>query len=185
MMTKKGLMIWASRTMLLLAALSLVLFQACKDKDDDDNNNTPAVDPYTGFYTYGSASFVNDETIIIGQDTLFFPAGSDASAFVQPGLLGSAPCQDPANAALELRSNFESYYACLNESNSLKQGTWAVSPDRKTITLNLQNPVVFAVFIENVTLQNNVLQGVITNLIIPGTIPPKIVQTNITFNKVQ
>ncbi len=185
MMKKSSLLVKVSRLMMLLAMVSLVVFQACKDDDDDDdNNNTPAVDPYSGFYKFTSASFVNTDTIIIGQDTTIYQPGDDASIYVATGLLGLAPCQDQDNAALELRSNFESFYACLNETNSLKQGTWGVSPDRTVLTLNITNPAPFSVIINDVTLQNNVLTGIIANLPIVSGVTYKFVTVNTTFNKV-
>jgi len=185
MMKKNAIFRYAMQFMVVFALMSLVFVQSCKDKDDDDDNGGTTVDPYSGFYKFISATFNNTDTIIFGQDTMIYQPGDDASIYVANGLLGLAPCQDQANAALELRSNFESYYACINEPNSLKQGTWAVSADRKILTLNITNPAPFAVTIANVQLQNNVLTGTITNLpIVSGTVY-KFVSVNTTFNKVQ
>lgn len=151
--------------------IAVVLLQACKDDEDDTNTNGgnggTTDDPLVGFYQFVSAEFNEEITIVVDTDTVDYVPGDDAAPYVQGGLFGSAPCQDPQNAALELRNNFEAYYACLNEPNELKMGTWDLSDTRTKLFLNISNPGPFQVIIDDVDLSQNILTGDITNLPVP------------------
>ena len=132
---------------------------------DDDGEETPEVEPLVGTYTFRSATFVNGVTITIDGQEITFPEGTDATVFVEGGLLGSAPCDDPENAALELRENGQGFLVCIGEDNEEQAGTWEVDHESEEITLLITNlaPVPVTVLIEDFTLENNVLSGRVSN----------------------
>ena len=130
---------------------------------EDDGGEMPEVDPLVGTYTFKSAKFINEVKITINGQEITFSAGADATAFVSGGLLGAAPCDDPTNAALELRENGEGYFVCIGETNEEKAGSWEVDDDRTEITITLTNPVPTSVIVEDFELTNDVLKGRINN----------------------
>jgi hypothetical protein len=124
---------------LILAALVLLLV-SCDKKDEE-------VDELVGTYVFASATFNDTVYIIIQDNEVEFLPGSDAADFVGPGLLASAPCTDPQNAAIELNSDGKANYACLNETNKEQMGVWSINGDRTILTLTLSNPAPFALII--------------------------------------
>lgn len=152
--------------------LSLFLFMAsllilsCKDDDDDNDVNPVPVNPLSGTYSFISASFEKAVTVVVNGDTNNYQIGDDASIFVGGGLLGAAPCDNPENAALELRSDYTSYYVCLGEENEDQQGTWA-SEVETSLSLFISNPQDFVVVIYDIVLTDIKLTGVIDPLPLP------------------
>ena len=53
------------------------------------------------------------------------------------GLLDEAPCTNPENGAVELKSNKQLFFVCIGESNSEQAGTWDVNDDRTELSLIL------------------------------------------------
>jgi len=154
-----------SAFIVLMASLVIL---ACKKDDDDETPNTPApVNPLTGTYAFIAATFIDPVTVIVNGDTNDYAAGDDAFLFVGGGLLGAAPCDNADNAALQLRSDFTSFYVCQNESNESQQGTWSVNADNTTLSLNISNPADFLVAITDVVKENGELTGVIPFLPLP------------------
>lgn len=144
-------------SVLLLFSFGLL---SCKE---DEGEETPEVDPLVGTYTFQSATFVNEITITLdGQETTF-QAGADATTFVAVGLLREAPCDDPTNAALELRENGQGFFVCRDETNEEQAGTWEVNDARTQITLLITNPAPLTVLIEDFELSNNILSGRVSN----------------------
>ncbi len=153
---------------LALIVMAIMVIAACKK--DDDNENTPPpppVHPFVGTYLFNSATFNDPITVIINGDTTHFQTGDDASLFVGGGLLGSAPCDNADNAALNLRADFTSWYICQNESNEAQQGTWETNDNNTLLKLNISNPANFVVNITYVDLTGNILSGTIPTLPMP------------------
>ena len=166
---------------------------SCDNKDDDEP------DPLVGTYVFSGATF--GETVDINyQDFLVtFNPGEDASVFVSNGLLGAAPCDDSTNAAIEFRQNGTTYYVCLNETNESQMGTWAISPDRSTLTLNISNPRILSLDIANVNITETSISGTVENFPLPLTTaaelgaligdPPspnfQVKEVNVSFTRIQ
>jgi P pilus assembly chaperone PapD len=93
--------------------------------------------------------------------------GTDASFVVSEGLLGAAPCDDSTNAAVELKSDGKTFYACLNETNEAQMGTWLINTDRTILTLNISNPQPFALTISDLTITANSFSGTVENFPLP------------------
>ncbi len=153
---------------LILILMAVVVIAACKKDDDDNNNNPPApVNPFVGTYTFISSTFNDPITVIVNGDTIHYQPGDDAFMFVGGGLLGSAPCDNPDNAALELRADLTSWYVCQGESNETQQGTWEVENNPPLLTLFIANPANFVVNITNLDLTDNKMTGNIPLLPMP------------------
>jgi hypothetical protein len=52
---------------------------------------------------------------------------------VVEGFLEAAPCDDPANAAVDLRDTNELFLVCDGEAGEPKVGTWTVKPIKITM----------------------------------------------------
>jgi hypothetical protein len=102
---------------------------------------------------------------VIGDITI--PAGNDASLIVSEGLLGAAPCDDPLNAAVELKSDGKTYYTCRNETNEEQMGTWLINTERTILTLNISNPQAFALTISGLLITANSFSGTVENFPLP------------------
>lgn len=154
---------------LLMAALVIT---AC-NKDDEEETPDPTPNPPTleeqlvGTYTFTSATFNNQVTMTNNGVPITFEAGADAYQFVGEGLLGSAPCDNADNAAMELKADFTAYYACLNENNESQMGTWSVNEDDAILTLNMTDPLPFSIPITQIVLTETKLTGVIEQLPVP------------------
>jgi len=148
-------------------SLALVVIGACKKDEYDENTPPSTVNPLVGTYTFIAATFDNPITVIINGDTNNYQANDDASLFVGGGLLGAAPCDDSTHAALQLRTDFTSWYICQGESNEAQQGTWEALGDNTILKLNIANPANFQVGIEEIDLSNNMLRGKIVTMPMP------------------
>ncbi len=137
-----------------------IAFFSCSEDEGDDE---PQVEPLVGKYTFRSATFENEITIKINGQDITFPAGGDATSYVAGGLFGAAPCNDPNNAALELRENGQGFFVCIGETNEIQGGRWEVNDERTQITLFITNPAPVTVLIENFTLANSILSGRVSN----------------------
>jgi hypothetical protein len=174
---------------LILAALVLLLV-SCDKKTEE-------VDELVGTYVFASASFNDTVYIIIQDNQVEFLPGSDAAAFVGPGLLSSAPCENPQNAAIELSSDGKANYACLNETNKEQMGVWSINADRTILTLTLSNPAPFALTISGLEITANSFSGTVENFPLPinagydlGAMLPgaiinyQVASVDLTFNRV-
>lgn len=180
----------------LILLMAVVVIAACK-KDDDDDNTTPTPSPPTleeqivGTYTFVSATFNSPITMTNNGEPLEFAAGDDAYQFVGEGLLGSAPCNNPDNAALELKADFTAFYVCIDETNESQMGTWAVDPDEMVMTLNMTEPLPFSIPISSIEVTDTQLSGNIVQLPVPiemtepvGILNMQMANVYIEFNKV-
>lgn len=149
--------------------LALFVTMACKKDDDGDDNNTPPPEenPLVGTYTFIDATFDEPITVIVNGDTNHYQVGDNAYQFVGGGLLGAAPCDNADNAALQLRSDFTSWYVCQGESNELQQGTWESLADNTVLKLYISIPADFVVSIGITELTDTMLKGKILALPMP------------------
>ena len=173
---------------LMFLLMAVLVMSACNKDDDDTNDSNPTTPTLTeqivGTYTFGSAIFNNPIIIHNAGDTTFYEAGDDASQFVEGGLLGAAPCDNADNAALDLRSNFTSFYVCIGESNELQMGTWALDEATLKLSLNITNPAPFSIPMEDIDLTDDVLTGQMTLLPVPKDMSQPISALNIQFANV-
>lgn len=155
-------------TRLSFVLIAILLVSACKKDEENDDNTPPApVNPLVNTYIFISATFNEPITVIVNGDTNNYQAGDNAYQFVGGGLLGAAPCDNADNAALQLRSDYTSWYVCQNENNESQQGTWEAKLDNTILTLNISDPADFVVHITEVVLADNKLSGNISSLPMP------------------
>ena len=175
---------------LFLAVLALLMVSC--DKNDNGNGNSLA-----GTYVFTSATFNDTVHITISDTEVQFLPGSDGSAFVGPGLLSSAPCDNSENAAIQLQEDGVSNYVCLTESNVEQMGTWTVNSDQTQLSLNISNPQPFALTITDLDITATTLTGTVGNFPLPidaskelGAMLPgsvinyQIASVSLTFSKV-
>lgn len=175
-----------------LALLSISFIVTSCDKNDDKEP-----DPLVGTYIFSGATFGDIVNIKIQDIYVTFVPGNNASLFVSEGLLGAAPCDDSTNAAIEFRENGKSYYVCLTETNESQMGTWIISTDRATFTLNISNPRILALDIVDVSITATSIAGTVENFplplttsaalgeILPGGLPNfQVAKVNVTFTRV-
>lgn len=154
------------RTFLKLIAgtfvLGLTFIMSCDSGSDDP----PTPEPYdlSGVYTFKKATL--QTTLNIPGIPIPIPAGRDITDEMAGGLLAEAPCKDPDNGAVELKSNNKLFFACIGEDNELDAGTWSVDGDYTELTLNLSiSTGNLALIIGDLTIDedNDVISGKITN----------------------
>ena len=143
-------------------SLAGLLGVASCSKDDEKK-----VDQIVGTYTFTSAEFNEAVTIIIQDNPVEFASGSDASQFVGPAILGAAPCDNPENAAVDLRANGTAFYACVNEVNEDQMGTWTINDERTILYISISNPQPFALTITDLTVSSTSFTGTVTNFPLP------------------
>lgn len=174
----------------LIMAVTFLLLLSCEEKKEE-------VDVLVGSYVFTSATFNETVSITIDQVKVEFLPGSDASAFVGPGIVGAAPCDDLQNAAIELKSDGTTYYICLGETNQVQMGTWSINSARTTLTLNISNPQTFSLNIINLEVTASSFSGTVENFPLPidagvelgGSLPGglvnyQIASVDVTFTKV-
>jgi len=145
----------------LMGLAGLLIFASCS-KDDEEK-----VDEIVGTYAFTSAEFNDAVTITIQDYPVEFAAGSDASQFVGPAILGAAPCDNPENAAVDLRANGTAFYACVGEMNEEQAGTWTINEERTILYISISNPQIFALTINNLTVSSTIFSGTVTNFPLP------------------
>jgi hypothetical protein len=146
----------------LFLAVCAMLLATCEKKDGEE------VDPLVGTYTFTSAT-LNDTVkmkVPVYGDIILLP-GTDASLFVSEGLLGAAPCDDSTNAAVELKNDGKTYYACLNEDNEEQMGTWLINTERTELILNISNPQPFSLNLSNLNITPSKFSGTVENFPLP------------------
>jgi hypothetical protein len=146
----------------LMPAVIGLLLVTCDKKDEE------TIDPLVGTYTFTSATFNDTVRMKVPSfgDIILLP-GTNGSDFVTQGLLGAAPCDDPANAAVELRNDGKTFYACRNEDNEAQMGTWLINTDRDILTLNISNPQPFSLTITGLNISGNAFSGTVENFPLP------------------
>ena len=174
---------------IILVAMAVMTF-SCEDDPKE-------IDPLVGTYVFTSATFNDTVPIKIQQMDMTFLPGSDAGDFVGPGLLGAAPCDNPENAAIELKDDGTSYYACLTEETPEQMGTWSINTDRTILTLNISVPQIFSLNISDLDIKTTSFGGIVENFplprdasvelgaILPGGIPNyQVASVDVMFTKV-
>ncbi len=174
---------------LIMAATTLLLF-SCEEKKEE-------IDALVGNYVFTSATFNESVSILIQQAEVEFPQGSDASAFVGPGIVGAAPCDNLQNAAIELKADGTTYYICMGETNQAQMGTWSINSARTILTLNISNPQTFSLSIIELQVTASSFSGTVENFPLPldagvelgGSLPGGLVNyqtasVDVTFTKV-
>jgi len=157
---------------ILIAVLCLIpMFTVSCDEDENGEE-----DPMVGKYTFTSAIFNDSVSIKVEGTYIQFIPGSDASQFVRSGILKAAPCDDMANAAVDLKSNGQTYYICLGETNEDQMGTWVINSDRTVLTFNISNPQTLALIIGELVISETQFDGTVENF-------PFVVDTDYEFGE--
>ena len=146
----------------LFISVFALLMVTCEKKKDE------VVDPLVGTYTFTSATFndtIRMKVPVYGHITIM--PGTDASLFVGDALLGAAPCDDSLNAAVELKSDGKTFYACRNETNEAQMGTWLINTERTVLQLNISNPQAFQLTISDLNITSNAFSGTVENFPLP------------------
>jgi hypothetical protein len=152
--------------------VGLMFLSAC-DKDDDD---VKAYE-WPGVYIFEKATLQTDISFDLDLSSLGFgvipvskTAPSDITDEMAGGLLATAPCTDPANGAVELKSNNELFFDCRSENSELKAGNWNYDDANKKLSLSLASPPLpvppgINLVIENVIVNetNNSIKGTIND----------------------
>jgi hypothetical protein len=154
---KKKSVIKVSGILISMLCLVPVFTISC---DNDENGD---VDPLVGKYTFTSATFNDTVNVKVDGTYYQFLPGSDASQFVRNGILKAAPCDDMANAAVDLRSNGQNFYICLGETNEEQMGTWVINSDRTVLTFNISNPQSLALIIKDLVVSETQFDGTVEN----------------------
>lgn len=123
--------IWTVVTGSMMVALLFTV--GCDDGGGDDPE--PELYDLSGVYIFEEA--ILQTTINIPGLPIPIPAGTDITDEMAGGLLAEAPCKDPENGAVELKSDKKLFFTCRNEDNELSAGTWNVDDDYTELTLNL------------------------------------------------
>ncbi|MDZ7604111.1 MAG: hypothetical protein U5K79_00660 [Cyclobacteriaceae bacterium] len=156
--------------------LSLGFVFSCDNGDDEPDPETWV---WPGVYTFNKA--ILQTALTVPGVPITIPAGSDITAQMAGGLLANAPCTNPANGAVELKSNNKLFFHCLTETNELDAGTWEYKDADKSLDLNMASPPLPAALqlkIQDVTtdLDTDIVAGSITNFpltkdLVSGMIP--------------
>ena len=156
-------------SLLLGLSISMIfLFSGC----GDDGENPAEPETLEGIYQMSKVVLTQDYKI--GEITIV-PAGTDITLLAADGILEAAPCDNPANAAVDLRDTGELFLVCNGESGELKVGTWSENASLTTLSLNLSSPP----FPQNLQLNvTNITRnaGSITGEINPLTLPPDAIE---------
>lgn len=162
--------------------LSLVFMMSCSSGDE---NPQPDLYEIPGVYTFKKAVLQTTVTIA----GIPFNKGKEITDEMAKGLLAEAPCDDPNNGAVELKSDMKLFFSCLNETNEEQAGTWSVNGDTTSLSLNLASPPLPSALqlkLSNVEIDktNDVISGNILNFpltpdLIAGFLPSSLTQAQI------
>jgi hypothetical protein len=179
---------------IMISVLTLIpLFTVSCDSDENGE-----ADPLVGKYTFTSATFNVAVGVKVEGIFMQFEPEDDASLFVRNGILKAAPCDNMENAAVDLRSNGQSYYICLGETNEEQMGTWVINKDRTVLTFNISNPQPLALTISELVITETRFDGTVENFPLPldnaydlgeqipgGQYNLQIKSVDVTFTKVE
>ena len=106
----------------------------------DNGGSDPKPEEWTwpGVYTFNKA-ILQTEFMVPGTP-ITLPKGYDMTDEMAGGLLANAPCDNPANGAVELKSNNKLFFHCITETNELDAGTWEYKDATKALDLNMASP---------------------------------------------
>ena len=161
--SKKTLTKLFSILMLFSLSMGSLFLVSCSDEDQ------PASEEYdlSGTYQIQKATLTSGGPQIAA--ALGIPANlipTDITAQMSAAFLGEAPCTNPANGAVNLRSNLELFFSCIGETNQAKTGTWSVNSQRTELNLNLSvSTGNFALILTelNINEATNVVGGNLNN----------------------
>jgi hypothetical protein len=148
---------------ILISVLTLILLFTVSCNNDENGDE----DPLVGKYTFTSATFNDTVNVKVDGNYIQFLPESDASQFVRNGILKAAPCDNLANAAVDLRSNGQNYYICIGETNEEQMGTWVINSDRTILTFNISNPQSLALIIADLVITETQFDGTVENFPFP------------------
>jgi len=160
----------------VVLVLSLGLAISC---DNGSSDPKPETWTWPGIYTFNKAILQTAFTVPGTPITL--PKGTDITEQMAGGLLANAPCDNPVNGSVELKSNNKLFFHCLTETNELDAGTWEYKEATKALDLNMASPPLPAALqlkIQDVTtdLDTDIVAGSIisfplTKDLVAGMIP--------------
>lgn len=161
--SKKTLTKLFSILMLFSLSMGSLFLVSCSDDDQ------PATEEYdlSGNYKIQKATLTSGAAQIaaaLGIPVSLIP--TDITAQMSGAFLGEAPCTNPANGAVNLRSNLELFFVCIGETNQAKTGTWSVNSQRTELSLNLSvSTGNFALVVSDLQIDeaNDVVSGNINN----------------------
>lgn len=124
----------ASRSILASTCIIALFFAMSCDTGSDPE---PELYDLSGVYTFKEA-LLTTPLEIPGISPLVMEAfGNDITSQMAGGLLAEAPCNDPANGAVELKADHTLFFACIGETVEDQAGTWSVNGDTTELNLNL------------------------------------------------
>jgi len=152
---------------IILFLSTFLLIEGC---DNDNGENDPKLFTMPGVYTFEEALLQTEVSMTLNLGLLnlpiSFPVGTDITEQLDDALLDRAPCDNPENAAVELKSNNELFFTCNGESNELKAGTWEYKEMEEILNLNFSSPplpIAIPLKIEDVVIdkKNEIIAGTI------------------------
>lgn len=112
-------------SLIAFSMAGLVFITGCGDDD-------PEVDPLVGTYALSNATLAEALTITLpgSEEAAEYPAGTDFTTLIAGILAAASPCENPANAAVELAADGTFYYKCVGEdADRVNSGEWNQSTD--------------------------------------------------------
>ena len=151
---------------LSLAVIGMLSVSGC---DDDD----PAVDPLVGKYRLTNATTAAELTIVLpgATDPTTLPNGSDVTSIIASILAAASPCENPANAAIELAEGGTFYYTCNGEDvDRVDSGEWSADATSNSVTLTIQSESLgqtITVVVSDYTVVSTSFSGLIEGFPVP------------------
>lgn len=169
-MTKNFKLIKGAISTILLGSVlvGLVFMVSCDNGSDEPE---PELYDLSGTYTFNKA-ILQTELAIPGLP-LSLPVGYDITDEMAGGLLAEAPCDNPENGAVELKSSKELFFTCMGETNELKSGTWSINSDTTELNLNLSvvsGDLQLKISSLEIDENNDLISGTIANFPITKTL---------------
>ena len=170
-MTKYNKLIaWINKILFAgILLFGITIFNSCDNGGDKDPE--PELYDLSGVYIFNEA--ILQTSLEIPGLPISIPAGTDITDEMSNGLLAEAPCNDQANGAIELKSNFKLFFTCIGENNELDAGTWSIDDARTELTLNLSvSSGNLALKVEELVIDetNDLIAGKIRNFPITKTL---------------
>jgi len=111
-------------SLIAFSMAGLVFVTGCGEDDE--------VDPLVGTYALSDATLATALTITLPgtQGPAEYPAGTDFTTLIAGILAAASPCENLANAAVELASDGTFYYKCVGEvADRVDSGEWSKGSD--------------------------------------------------------
>jgi hypothetical protein len=143
-------------SLIAFSMAGLVFITGCSDDDE--------VDPLVGTYALTNATVAEALTITLpgASEPATLPAGTPITELVAGILAAASPCENPANAAVELGADGTYYYKCIGEDvERVDSGEWNKGTDTN-------GSEVLTLIIVSESL-GQTITVVVTDLVITGT----------------